>query len=1295
MDKQQNVTGTHVDSNFSEILNHCMIAAAEETNPVSSINVFLRELGNGTGADRCYIFELNRQGNFDNTYEYCRSGVISLSNMRQNKLVEPFVGWMDNPVGEGKSALLPFYIDSRIQGYLAFDKSREDYSDNIISILQSAAEFVSVLISHKDNADFIEGAVHTDPVTGLLNLVVFQQFVNDLLEDGSINADDYCIICLNIKHFKIYNNQFGYAAGNQLLRKMGKLIRNVVKTEHVTRSDADHFYAVVETSNAEYAVRAIHDGMKNNGRDSVSVYAGIYLIKKDESQGAIMLDRAKLAADQTSDDFANYYMWFDPAMEDKLKRDSYLISHVDEAVEKGWVKVYYQPIVDTLSRKVTAVEALSRWIDPNFGFLNPGQFINTLEEARLLYKIDLYILECVCKDIRASEDAGKRFCQVSINLSRHDLSLPDLHEKINAIMEKYKVSHDSVHLEITESALISNEKIVQDHIVQFHKDGFEVWLDDFGSGYSSLNTLQNYDFDCVKIDMLFLRESNQRTPMLVRSIVDMAKHLGMLTLTEGVETDEQYDFLESIGCTFAQGYKFSKPETLEKLISGDKLANYDMESPSERIFYRQVGRVNVLDSVNPTSKQESDELPVCIVEYYGDVHEVLYSNAICRSYITAITGRPAEEVTARSPERTILTDTLKQLREQTERTGKAAVYDYIFSDVCARMSVQFITEYNSHKAYFIKALSVTPYRENRISGESSVKDLYSLYDSVDVIFPEDDMIKHLYGSMSDVDKIENVGLNEAFKTLAASYVHPAEQSRYYDFVDIETLEERVDATPSNAYNGFFHIKQTDGTYRLRRIVISKLSDNDGKKRYIMCDTANNVGWSTVALRKAVEMNAVPDDIGDGFESDTIIRNDSLWHALTNQERLGLFWKDKNRRFIGANNAFLHYYGMTLADILGKNDEDMHWHPDPIPFKLDEESVLKEGKVTTEAMGECLVEGEVRKIMASKAPVYEKGKIVGLVGYFVDVTNAAERSAEFKSKQNTDPETKLQNFNGMIEEARQYEKNYKKGGPNFAFITLQTMGFNRFRETFGTMKYHLLINKICDTLKASVPENSIIGHPSGGRFGIITFCKDQQELSNIIGKIDKAIASIHEVEEHTPVTLYFVSGGALYSEGMDLDEVIALSEQRMKAPSYMLYLNGHITAHVTYDNDRLAAYLSESQKRFSDSLWTSMIDKSNLCMFWKDSQRRFVGANRSFLEYFDLKLTDVIGRTAAELGLQADKDTIELSEEQIIREGISVMSMTDVITGGNLHSCVYSGAPVFDNEKVAGLLGVLIDTTRVK
>jgi EAL domain-containing protein (putative c-di-GMP-specific phosphodiesterase class I) len=249
------------------------------------------------------------------------------------------------------------------------------------------------------------------------------------------------------------------------------------------------------------------------------------------------------------------------------------------------------------TREICDLEVLARWVDPVEGVIPPADFIPVLEDARLIHLLDLSVLRSACEVCKEMADAGSPYIPFSVNLSRLDFELCSIVDEVEKTLAEYGIPHDRVSIEITESALTGNREFLKGEVDRFREDGFEVWVDDFGSGYSSLNTLKDYTFDLVKIDMAFLNgfEFGGKVRIMLAKVVDMVKELGMKTLAEGVETQEQYDFLRSLGCGRAQGFFFGRPRlmppSVEEIGGRTDLA---VELLAKREFYESIGRVNLM-----------------------------------------------------------------------------------------------------------------------------------------------------------------------------------------------------------------------------------------------------------------------------------------------------------------------------------------------------------------------------------------------------------------------------------------------------------------------------------------------------------------------------------------------------------------------------------------------------------------------------------------------------------------------------------------------------------------------------
>lgn len=416
-----------------------------------------------------------------------------------------------------------------------------------------------------------------DELTGIHNMVYFRNEAEKVLSYVTTDKANTIFLFFDIENFKSYNEKYGFHEGNELLIKVAHMIEDSFKGSLVSRFSDDHFVVLTRIDGAKNIIGHLSGEIKKLQREvHLELKCGAYKPVGDEADVSLACDRARFACNSIKKHYDRTLRIYDKSLEDKFQLKHYIVNNIDNAIASGYIKVYYQPVVSTKNGCICGLEALARWEDPNYGLLSPGAFIEILEEYRQIYKLDQYIIEAVCRDYRDASDNKKPFAPVSLNFSRLDFELCDIVGYLCETVEKYGVPKNFIDIEITESALTDQQDFLPNAIKNLRSFGYKVWLDDFGSGYSSLNVLKDYQFDVLKIDMKFLSgfKDNEKTRPILENIVSLTKQLKMLSLTEGVETAEQFSFLEAIGCDRAQGYLFSKPvpiETLRERISAGEL----------------------------------------------------------------------------------------------------------------------------------------------------------------------------------------------------------------------------------------------------------------------------------------------------------------------------------------------------------------------------------------------------------------------------------------------------------------------------------------------------------------------------------------------------------------------------------------------------------------------------------------------------------------------------------------------------------------------------------------------------
>lgn len=420
-------------------------------------------------------------------------------------------------------------------------------------------------------AQILSANQETDSLTGLFNMSFFYQRIQMLLSSPENRRLNFAFIHFDIPNFKLYNERYGFHIGDELLCEVARILRGIFHDGTVARFSDDHFvvcsvgHTKEETvSSVETVLKLLLQAMEANKR--VRIKAGIYYMDDRRSEVGLACDHARLACNSIKGRHDINYCVYDEMLREKLRKQQYVVDHVDEAIENNYIQVFYQPVIRVGTGEICGYEALARWIDPVMGFLSPADFIETLENFHLIHQVDICIIRKVCEDYKKLKEAGEPLVPVSINLSRLDFELCDIFDVIEKTREEYGVPREMLDLEVTESALNDNSDLIKSETQRFHDTGYHVWIDDFGSGYSSLNVLTEYTFDVLKLDLVFLRsyDHNPRTGDLLAYIISGARGMGIEPLTEGVETKEHYEFLKKIGCERAQGYYFGKPQPMEE-----------------------------------------------------------------------------------------------------------------------------------------------------------------------------------------------------------------------------------------------------------------------------------------------------------------------------------------------------------------------------------------------------------------------------------------------------------------------------------------------------------------------------------------------------------------------------------------------------------------------------------------------------------------------------------------------------------------------------------------------------------
>lgn len=431
-------------------------------------------------------------------------------------------------------------------------------------------ERVDIIVgAREDITEFSE----KDVLTGGYNRRGFIRITERLLNEVP-DRTKYAVLFFNVKNFKAVNELFGVESGDVVLQNIFRTLTHSKLSPVITaRVESDHFVCLVENKNLDFEeLTSVCDNkfVKDGKCMNLIIRCGIFYVEEKPMKISGMIDRAKLAKRYITDEYVQPYMVYDHSMQVAYIDKAKLAGELQEGIAKEQFKVYYQPVIDTKTGKIASAEALIRWIHPDKGFISPTLFIPALEENGHISELDFYVLKKVWQFINDRCKNNKFVVPISVNLSWMDFYDEIMMEKILKEMDRFRENgrEHMARFEITETSYAAIRENRSGILESLRIKNAKILLDDFGSGFSAFGMLQDYDFDILKIDMSFIRKigENPKTKSIVHSIIGMAHEIGIKTVAEGVETEEQVSFLRQSGCDYIQGYYYSKPLPEEEFV---------------------------------------------------------------------------------------------------------------------------------------------------------------------------------------------------------------------------------------------------------------------------------------------------------------------------------------------------------------------------------------------------------------------------------------------------------------------------------------------------------------------------------------------------------------------------------------------------------------------------------------------------------------------------------------------------------------------------------------------------------
>ncbi len=530
--------------------------------------------------------------------------------------------------------------------------------------------------------------------------------------DSYFNGE-YALAYLHIVNLKHYNRIHGISSGDAVLHDVIDLLGRRATDQLIARYAGDGLtfiipFGIVSTVANEVNAMLPTFGEVYGLETKMGAIRCTSIMNVDECQR-----RANFACNSIRETPRRYVCLFEGDVETEFNKRLYVIDHLDDAIANGEIEAWAQPIVRVLTGKLCEVEILARWKSKEYGFLLPDEFVPILEQYQLIHKLDLEVIRLACAHWAEAKALGLQV-PFGINLSRMDFELCDIYTNIRNCMRTYGVPVDQLHVEITESSAIQDNDILDEGVRRFRDAGFLVYMDDFGSGYSSLGQMANLNFDVIKIDKGLIDHvpSNERSRAVLADTVALVKRLGMQTLCEGVEDEEQLEFLRAVGCEKAQGFLFGPPADHSSTMERLKERMLLHEDAAENAYLDAVGQVNLIDctSAGIHGVEASAFLgrsPAAVLEIEGSTIRQLNCNFAFMHLFERMgfasfddMAQSGTSTTNRIVARSIGTGKISR------QSGKTETFDFIAGGVFCSATMLYVARTGNREAYLSTITSI-------------------------------------------------------------------------------------------------------------------------------------------------------------------------------------------------------------------------------------------------------------------------------------------------------------------------------------------------------------------------------------------------------------------------------------------------------------------------------------------------------------------------------------------------------------------------------------------------------------
>ena len=688
-----------------------------------------------------------------------------------------------------------------------------------------------------------------DELTGIYNRQGFYESTERLLKQYP--DIPFCLIYWNIRKFKVVNDLFGRESGDKVLIYLANTLKEEFGHETATygRFERDNFICCVpeEVINKGKWVRLGDISFDAEGSE-YHFYSccGLYKIIDRELTIANMIDRARVAMETVKNNYLKPYAWYEESMWGSMVEEQKMNSSFRKAIAENEFKVYYQPLCRAADGVITGAEALVRWEKPGEGLVSPGKFIPIFEKNGLISVLDRYVWGEVCRLQRKRLDQELEVVPVSINVSRVEFYNPNLCEDIRNIVRKYDLPTDLIKIEITESAYADDPTLVQEAVKKLHEYGFVVLMDDFGSGYSSLNTLKDLPIDVLKIDMKFMDsfDQNQKAAVILEAIIRMAKWMKLRTVAEGVETKKEWEYLRSMECDVVQGYYFYRPmpeKDFEELLNQTKKKYIDTDkdipelddvildafshgnSKESMIFYSMLGGMGIFEMTD-------DKLE--IIQVNRGYYEVMYGTETAMYEFSKNINKQVKE-----PEKSVLMEKCQRAKENDEMQHAQIHYQredgkYIWLNT----KVRYIGSRGKRSLFYFAIDNIDDIKkaeQDKYLLDYSAA-LVKVFDKVYRMDYDTGRVEVLHSSEDTMKISERYYFRNFFEKFHNDIEWHEGRNVAYIINSKELLDKELQKSKSGSYAVSYKVKKADLNIKEVSALFFKVELQDGREEYLCC-----------------------------------------------------------------------------------------------------------------------------------------------------------------------------------------------------------------------------------------------------------------------------------------------------------------------------------------------------------------------------------------------------------------------------------------------------------------------------